>query len=94
MILKLLSLLLQDRHTILRTWAIQDYAPQVPLYVQILQAENKFHVSFAGELFCGLIGLIRFLPEGVYRCMYHRIPWYHRIPVLFISYIKFEGNML
>jgi hypothetical protein len=29
-----------------------------------------------------------------YRCMYHRIPWYHRIPVLFISYIKFEGNML
>jgi hypothetical protein len=30
----------------------------------------------------------------VYRCMYHRIPPYHRIPVLFISYIKFEGNML
>jgi hypothetical protein len=32
--------------------------------------------------------------ELVYRCMYHRIPRYHRIPVLFISYIKFEGNML
>jgi hypothetical protein len=30
----------------------------------------------------------------VYRCMYHRIPRYHRIPVLFISHIKFEGNML
>ncbi len=35
----------------LRTWAIQKYAPQVPLYVQILMAENKFHVSFAGRLF-------------------------------------------
>ena len=32
--------------------------------------------------------------EILYRCMYHRIPRYHRIPVLFISYIKFEGNML
>ena len=29
-----------------------------------------------------------------YRCMYHRISQYHRIPVLFISLIKFEGNML
>ncbi|XP_028410952.1 potassium channel subfamily T member 1-like isoform X2 [Dendronephthya gigantea] len=41
-----------DRHTILRTWAIQDYAPEVPLYVQILQAENKFHVSFAEHVVC------------------------------------------
>ncbi|XP_046845031.1 potassium channel subfamily T member 2-like isoform X2 [Xenia sp. Carnegie-2017] len=41
-----------DRHTILRTWAIQDYAPHVPLYVQILQAENKFHVSFAEHVVC------------------------------------------
>lgn len=41
-----------DKHTILRTWAIQDFAPATPLYVQILKPENKFHVSFAEHVVC------------------------------------------
>ena len=39
----------QDHQTIVRTWAIQDFAPTTPLYVQIHKPENKFHVSFAGR---------------------------------------------
>ncbi|XP_048587242.1 potassium channel subfamily T member 1 isoform X2 [Nematostella vectensis] len=41
-----------DQHTILRTWAIQDFAPATPLFVQILKPENKFHVSFAEHVVC------------------------------------------
>lgn len=44
-------LLPQDHQTILRAWAAKDFAPNCPLYVQILKPENKFHVKFAGE--CG-----------------------------------------
>lgn len=44
-------LLLQDHQTILRAWAAKDFAPNCPLYVQILKPENKFHVKFAGK--CG-----------------------------------------
>ena len=40
-----------DYQTILRTWAIQDFAPTTPLFVQIIKPENKFHVSFAGKYF-------------------------------------------
>ncbi|MBN3290749.1 KCNT2 protein, partial [Polypterus senegalus] len=41
-----------DHQTILRAWALKDFAPNCPLYVQILKPENKFHVKFAvsGEL--------------------------------------------
>lgn len=46
-----LSLLPQDHQTILRAWAAKDFAPNCPLYVQILKPENKFHVKFAGK--CG-----------------------------------------
>lgn len=28
---------------------MKDFAPNCPLYVQILKPENKFHVKFAGE---------------------------------------------
>lgn len=42
-------LLLQDHQTILRAWAAKDFAPNCPLYVQILKPENKFHVKFAGK---------------------------------------------
>lgn len=42
-------LLPQDHQTILRAWAAKDFAPNCPLYVQILKPENKFHVKFAGE---------------------------------------------
>lgn len=41
--------LCQDHQTILRAWAVKDFAPNCPLYVQILKPENKFHVKFAGE---------------------------------------------
>lgn len=41
----------QDHQTILRAWAVKDFAPNCPLYVQILKPENKFHVKFAGEHF-------------------------------------------
>ncbi|MGH0170670.1 UNVERIFIED_CONTAM: hypothetical protein FKN15_059178, partial [Acipenser sinensis] len=40
----------QDHQTILRAWAVKDFAPSCPLYVQILKPENKFHVKFAGKL--------------------------------------------
>ncbi|KAI4871937.1 hypothetical protein NFI96_016929 [Prochilodus magdalenae] len=36
-----------DHQTILRAWAVKDFAPNCPLYVQILKPENKFHVKFA-----------------------------------------------
>ncbi|KAB0394075.1 hypothetical protein E2I00_001779, partial [Balaenoptera physalus] len=38
-----------DHQTILRAWAVKDFAPNCPLYVQILKPENKFHVKFAGQ---------------------------------------------
>lgn len=44
-----LNYLDQDHQTILRAWAVKDFAPNCPLYVQILKPENKFHVKFAGE---------------------------------------------
>lgn len=44
-----LFLLPQDHQTILRAWAAKDFAPNCPLYVQILKPENKFHVKFAGK---------------------------------------------
>lgn len=36
-----------DEHTILRSWAVKDFAPNVPQYVQIFRPENKLHVKFA-----------------------------------------------
>uniref|UniRef100_A0A803T7E1 RCK N-terminal domain-containing protein n=1 Tax=Anolis carolinensis TaxID=28377 RepID=A0A803T7E1_ANOCA len=38
-----------DHQTILRAWAVKDFAPNCPLYVQILKPENKFHIKFAGN---------------------------------------------
>ncbi|XP_075772303.1 potassium channel subfamily T member 2-like isoform X15 [Pelodiscus sinensis] len=43
---------LQDHQTILRAWAVKDFAPNCPLYVQILKPENKFHVKFAEHVVC------------------------------------------
>lgn len=40
---------IQDEHTILRSWAVRDFAPSVPQYVQIFRPENKVHVAFAGK---------------------------------------------
>ncbi|XP_035996242.1 potassium channel subfamily T member 2 [Fundulus heteroclitus] len=41
-----------DHQTILRAWAVKDFAPNCPLYVQILKPENKFHVKFADQVVC------------------------------------------
>ncbi|MGH0135827.1 UNVERIFIED_CONTAM: hypothetical protein FKN15_029144 [Acipenser sinensis] len=43
---------IQDHQTILRAWAVKDFAPNCPLYVQILKPENKFHVKFADHVVC------------------------------------------
>ncbi len=40
----------QDHQTILRAWAVKDFAPSCTLFVQILKPENKFHVKFAGTV--------------------------------------------
>uniref|UniRef100_A0A4W3JSZ7 Potassium sodium-activated channel subfamily T member 2 n=1 Tax=Callorhinchus milii TaxID=7868 RepID=A0A4W3JSZ7_CALMI len=44
--------LYNDHQTILRAWAVKDFAPKCPLYVQILKPENKFHVKFADHAVC------------------------------------------
>ncbi|XP_051990869.1 potassium channel subfamily T member 2 [Xyrauchen texanus] len=41
-----------DHQTILRAWAVKQFAPDCPLFVQILKPENKFHVKFADHVVC------------------------------------------
>ncbi|XP_063074824.1 potassium channel subfamily T member 2-like [Engraulis encrasicolus] len=41
-----------DHQTILRAWAVKDFAPNCHLYVQILKPENTFHVKFADHVVC------------------------------------------
>ncbi|CAD5111556.1 DgyrCDS858 [Dimorphilus gyrociliatus] len=41
-----------DQHTILRSWAVKDFAPYVPQYVQMFRPENKIHVKFAEHVVC------------------------------------------
>ncbi|XP_044270545.1 potassium channel subfamily T member 2 isoform X2 [Tribolium madens] len=41
-----------DEHTILRSWAVKDFAPNVAQYVQIFRPENKIHVKFAEYVVC------------------------------------------
>ncbi|CAG2167404.1 unnamed protein product [Oppiella nova] len=41
-----------DEHTILRSWAVRDFAPNVPQYIQIFRPENKIHVAFAEHVVC------------------------------------------
>ncbi|KAA0718845.1 Potassium channel subfamily T member 2 [Triplophysa tibetana] len=42
----------KDHQTILRAWAVKDFAPCCPLFVQILKPENKLHVKFADHIVC------------------------------------------
>ncbi|XP_063716449.1 potassium channel subfamily T member 1-like isoform X5 [Symsagittifera roscoffensis] len=42
----------EDEATILRTWAIKDFASHVPLYVQVLQPEHKQLVMAANYVIC------------------------------------------
>lgn len=41
-----------DQHTILRSWAVKDFAPQCPQCVQIFRPESKLHVRFAEHVVC------------------------------------------
>ncbi|XP_074836250.1 potassium channel subfamily T member 2-like [Carettochelys insculpta] len=41
-----------DHQTILRAWAVKDFAPNCLLYVQILKPENKLHIKFADHVVC------------------------------------------
>ncbi|KAH9496929.1 potassium channel, sub T, member 1 [Bulinus truncatus] len=41
-----------DQHTIMRAWAVRDFAPKCPIYVQLFRPENKFHVKFADHVVC------------------------------------------
>lgn len=41
----------QDQHTILRSWAVKDFAPQCRQYIQLFKTEHKLHVKFAGLCF-------------------------------------------
>ncbi|VDK73290.1 unnamed protein product [Litomosoides sigmodontis] len=41
-----------DEHTVLRSWAVKDFAPSVPQYVQIFRPETKIHIEHAGLLRC------------------------------------------
>ena len=38
-----------DQHSILRSWAVKDFAPNVTQYVHLLKAENKMHVQHASN---------------------------------------------
>ncbi|RWS27964.1 potassium channel subfamily T member 2-like protein [Leptotrombidium deliense] len=42
----------QDQHNIMRSWAIRDFAPDVPQLVQIYRTKNKMHVAFAEQVVC------------------------------------------
>ncbi|XP_021366238.1 potassium channel subfamily T member 2-like [Mizuhopecten yessoensis] len=41
-----------DQHTILRSWAVKDFAPKCRQYIQLFKAENKIHVKFAEHVVC------------------------------------------
>uniref|UniRef100_A0A158Q6W7 Potassium channel subfamily T member 1 n=1 Tax=Elaeophora elaphi TaxID=1147741 RepID=A0A158Q6W7_9BILA len=41
-----------DEHTVLRSWAVKDFAPHVPQYVQIFRPETKMHIEHAEFVVC------------------------------------------
>ncbi|CAF0855636.1 unnamed protein product, partial [Brachionus calyciflorus] len=43
---------LADQHSILRSWAIKDFAPNTPQFVQLFRPENKINIKFAEYLVC------------------------------------------
>lgn len=40
-----------DQHTILRSWAIKDYAPNCVQYIHLMRPENKMHVQHSSEFY-------------------------------------------
>ncbi|XP_070209297.1 potassium channel subfamily T member 2-like isoform X2 [Littorina saxatilis] len=41
-----------DQHTVLRSWAVKDFAPRCRQYIQLFHATNKLHVRFAEHVVC------------------------------------------
>ncbi|PVD32429.1 hypothetical protein C0Q70_07863 [Pomacea canaliculata] len=41
-----------DQHTILRSWAVKDFAPHCKQYIQLFKGRNKMHVKFAEHVVC------------------------------------------
>uniref|UniRef100_A0A914E3X5 Calcium-activated potassium channel BK alpha subunit domain-containing protein n=1 Tax=Acrobeloides nanus TaxID=290746 RepID=A0A914E3X5_9BILA len=41
-----------DQQTILTSWAIKDYAPHVPQYIQVFRPETKLHLEYAEVVIC------------------------------------------
>ncbi|KAK7479069.1 hypothetical protein BaRGS_00029661 [Batillaria attramentaria] len=41
-----------DQHTVLRSWAVKDFAPRCKQYIQLFKAKNKMHVKFAEHVVC------------------------------------------
>uniref|UniRef100_A0AAF5CZ71 Potassium channel domain-containing protein n=1 Tax=Strongyloides stercoralis TaxID=6248 RepID=A0AAF5CZ71_STRER len=41
-----------DEHTILRSWAVKDFAQHVPQYVHIFRPETKLHIEYAEVIIC------------------------------------------
>ncbi|XP_055894964.1 potassium channel subfamily T member 2-like isoform X1 [Biomphalaria glabrata] len=41
-----------DRHTILRSWAVKDFAPDCRQYVYLFHAANKIHLKFVDHIVC------------------------------------------
>uniref|UniRef100_A0A0K0FKT9 Potassium channel subfamily T member 1 (inferred by orthology to a human protein) n=1 Tax=Strongyloides venezuelensis TaxID=75913 RepID=A0A0K0FKT9_STRVS len=41
-----------DEHTILRSWAVKDFANHVPQYVHIFRPETKLHIEYAEVIIC------------------------------------------
>ncbi|BFZ24172.1 hypothetical protein BsWGS_27211 [Bradybaena similaris] len=43
---------LADRHTVLRSWAVKDFAPNCKQYVYLFKAVNRLHVKYAEHVMC------------------------------------------
>uniref|UniRef100_A0A0N4ZT15 C2H2-type domain-containing protein n=1 Tax=Parastrongyloides trichosuri TaxID=131310 RepID=A0A0N4ZT15_PARTI len=41
-----------DEHTILRSWAVKDFAPHVSQYVHVFRPETKLHIEHAEVIIC------------------------------------------
>ncbi|KAK3610092.1 hypothetical protein CHS0354_032187 [Potamilus streckersoni] len=41
-----------DHHTVLRSWAVKDFAPECRQYIQLFKPENIIHVKFAEHVVC------------------------------------------
>ncbi|KAL3891869.1 hypothetical protein ACJMK2_004113 [Sinanodonta woodiana] len=41
-----------DHHSVLRSWAVKDFAPECKQYIQLFKPENIIHVKFAEHIVC------------------------------------------